>query len=284
MKVRRMLLALTAAWLAAAAAQSGELLFESDLEQESAACWAQPPKSGCHGWIGIHGMLPSSERSRSGEQALKVSFEHNEDVGSATREIEARHVVVGFHDYYARGFDFAAGMKILRLSAFDAASQRNAFDIVLESRASAPDSNYCGLTDTAYLSIAYNGGAGRLGHRRRALRVPARALVCHPHRGAAEPARPVRRAAPGLGQWPETDRADRHEPGRRPAQPDQPHRLRWLVFQLGGRAQPLSGPSLARHALRRRRLHPPPLSYPSAGLRTAFGLARRACRAYATLW
>ena len=158
MKVRRMLLALAAAWLAAATARSGELLFESDLEQETAACWANPPQAGCNGWIGIHSMLPSGERSRSGKQALKVSFEHNEDVGSATREIEARHVVVGFHDFYARGFDFAAGLKILRLSAFDAASQRNAFDIVLESRASAPDSNYCGLTDTTYLSIAYNGG------------------------------------------------------------------------------------------------------------------------------
>ncbi|HEX5684404.1 MAG TPA: hypothetical protein VFY73_10275 [Ideonella sp.] len=154
----RPVLVLAALWLGASAAWPGELLFRSDLEDESEACWAQPPQAGCHGWTGIHGMVPSSERPRSGEQALKVSFERNEDVGSATREIEARHVVVGFHDFYARGFDFAAGMKILRLSAFDAASQRNAFDIVLESRASAPDSNYCGLTDTTYLSIAYNGG------------------------------------------------------------------------------------------------------------------------------
>ena len=158
MKLRRALLALAVLGLAQASAQPGELLFESDIEAESEACWTLPPQAGCNGWIGIHGMLPSTQRSRSGEQALKVTFGRNEDVGSATREIEARHVVVGFHDFYARGFDFAAGMKILRLSAFDAASQHNAFDIVLESRASAPDSNYCGLTDTAYLSIAYNGG------------------------------------------------------------------------------------------------------------------------------
>jgi hypothetical protein len=154
----RPVLALAALWLGASTAWPGELLFRSDLEDASEACWAHPPQAGCNGWVGIRGLLPSTDRSRSGEQSLKATFERNEDVGSGTREIEARHVVVGFHDYYARGFDFAAGMKILRLSAFDAASQRNAFDIVLESRASSPDSNYCGLTDTAYLSIAYNGG------------------------------------------------------------------------------------------------------------------------------
>lgn len=136
-----------------------ELVFDSDLEAESPTCWAAPPQAGCNGWIGIHGLQPSTQRHRSGRQSLKATFSRNEDVGSAIREIEgSRHVKVGFHDRYDAGFDFAAGMKILRLSSFDAAAQRNNFDIVLESRASRAGDNYCGQTDTTYLSIAYNGG------------------------------------------------------------------------------------------------------------------------------
>ncbi len=63
-----------------------------------------------------------------------------------------------FYDYYAKDFDFAAGMKIHRLSGFNESKQINDFDIILQLKADEPGANYCGLTEAKYMALSYNGG------------------------------------------------------------------------------------------------------------------------------
>jgi hypothetical protein len=89
---------------------------------------------------------------------LRIEFLKNEDYGGTWRKTEARRIFTRFYDYYDSGFDFAAGMKIHRLSSFNEARQLNDFDIILQLKADDPGSNYCGLTDARWIALTYNGG------------------------------------------------------------------------------------------------------------------------------
>jgi len=135
--------------------------FASDFENDDAACILARPAAGCAGWMGIHDApitLSVGEKAHSGSKALRIEFTKNEDYGGAWRKTEARRIFTRFYDYYDSGFDFAAGMKIHRLSSFNDAKQINDFDIILQLKADTPDANYCGLTDARWIALSYNGG------------------------------------------------------------------------------------------------------------------------------
>lgn len=137
------------------------VLFSTDLEDQDAACWTSRPKTGCLGWSGIRDAcfnLCVGEVSRTGSKALKIAFAANEDYGGAYRAVSGRHLFTRFHDYYGAGFDFAAGMKIHRLSAFNAAAQKNDFDIILQLKSDEPGSDNCGLTEAKWMALSFNGG------------------------------------------------------------------------------------------------------------------------------
>jgi hypothetical protein len=135
--------------------------FKTDFEDVDAACFDARPAAGCAGWMGIHDAaisLSRGELAHSGRQAQRIEFVKNEDYGGTWRKTEARRIFTRFYDYYDSGFDFAAGMKIHRLSAFNEARQVNDFDIILQLKADEPGANYCGTTDAKWLSLTYNGG------------------------------------------------------------------------------------------------------------------------------
>lgn len=143
------------------ASAASPILYASDLEDQEAACWSRRPRAGCLGWSGIRDAcfnLCVGEMSHTGAKALKITFAANEDYGGAYRAVDGRHLFTRFYDYYSPGFDFAAGMKIHRLSSFDAAAQKNEFDIILQLKADEPRSNNCGLTEAKWLALSYNGG------------------------------------------------------------------------------------------------------------------------------
>jgi hypothetical protein len=142
-------------------AASAQFQYLSDMEDADAACFVSRPAAGCGGWMGIHDdpiSVCAGEKSHTGRQALRIAFVKNEDYGGTWRKADSRHIFTRFYDYYDSGFDFAAGMKIHRLSAFNEAKQINDFDIILQLKADAPDANYCGLTDAKYIALSYNGG------------------------------------------------------------------------------------------------------------------------------
>ncbi len=131
--------------------------FSSDLESESNACWISQPANGCNGWMGLKGVTISPEKTHSGKQAMKANFRYNEEHNETFRVVDSKHIFVRFYDYYADGFDFPAGMKIGRISSFNAATQLNNYDIILQARATG-SSNRCGTTDSTSLAISFNGG------------------------------------------------------------------------------------------------------------------------------
>lgn len=157
--------ALAAALLSAPAAAQTQSLFtalplKADLEDLDANCFLKPSAAGCSGWLGIRdaGTITVGGRSHTGKSALRIEFLKNEDYGGANRKTEGRRVFTRFYDYYETGFDFAAGMKIHRLSAFNEARQVNDFDIILQLKADEPDANYCGITDAKWIALTFNGG------------------------------------------------------------------------------------------------------------------------------
>jgi hypothetical protein len=150
-----------ASLLAGAGPAGAQLLFQSDMEKEDLACFSDRPASGCGGWMGIHDAaisLLSGGITHSGKQSLRIQFTRNEDYGGTWRKADGRHIHSRFYDYYETGFDFAAGMKIHRLSSFNEAKQINDFDIILQLKADEPGANYCGLTDAKYIALSFNGG------------------------------------------------------------------------------------------------------------------------------
>lgn len=144
-----------------AASPASPVLFSSDMEDQEPACWSSRPRAGCLGWSGIRDAcfnLCIGEISHTGAKALKIAFSANEDYGGAYRSVSGRHLFTRFYDYYGPGFDFAAGMKIHRLSAFNQAAQKNDFDIILQLKADEPRANNCGLTEAKWLALSFNGG------------------------------------------------------------------------------------------------------------------------------
>jgi hypothetical protein len=133
----------------------------ADLEDLDAACFLKPSAAGCGGWLGIRDagtITVGGGRTHTGKTAMRIEFAKNEAYGGANRKAEARRIFTRFYDYYESGFDFAAGMKIHRLSAFNEARQINDFDIILQLKADEPGANYCGTTDAKWLALTFNGG------------------------------------------------------------------------------------------------------------------------------
>lgn len=153
--------ALASLLIAAASSAGAQTLFQSDLEKETTTCFSNRPAAGCDGWMGIHDApisLISGGISHSGKQSLRIQFTRNEDYGGTWRKADGRHIHSRFYDYYDSGFDFAAGMKIHRLSSFNESRQVNDFDIILQLKADEPGADYCGLTDAKYIALSFNGG------------------------------------------------------------------------------------------------------------------------------
>ena len=159
-------LALTAAFLGPERAQNRAAFtgvpLRVDFEDADPGCFLNHPAAGCAGWMGIHddGVigLGIGEKAHSGRTAMRIEFIRNEDYGGTWRKTEGRRIFTRFYDYYDSAFDFAAGMKIHRLSSFNEARQANDFDIILQLKAETPDRNYCGLTDARYIALSCNGG------------------------------------------------------------------------------------------------------------------------------
>jgi polysaccharide lyase-like protein len=137
-----------------------QLILNDDLEDEDASCWGSRASGGCNGWTSIRDAgisLATNEVANSGRKSIRLSFTKNEDFSGTTRIVNSRHIFTRFYDYYAEGFDFAAGMKIHRLSAYNASKQLNDFDIILYTQAEGgPD--FCGTSEMQYLNFTYNGG------------------------------------------------------------------------------------------------------------------------------
>jgi hypothetical protein len=135
--------------------------FQTNFEDADGNCFLARPAAGCSGWMGIYDQsisIGAGEKAHSGRKALRVEFLKNESYGYTWRKTEGRRIFTRFYDYYDSAFDFAAGMKIHRLSAFNDARQMNDFDIILQLKAEAPDANYCGITDARWIALTYNGG------------------------------------------------------------------------------------------------------------------------------
>src|SRR5690606_20443422 len=143
-------LAVLAAIAIFSATAHAQVRFSSDLEDEDLECFAKRPAAGCKGWMSIRDAslsLKSGEKSRSGRKAMKIEFTKNENYGGTWRKADSRHIFTRFYEYYDQGFDFAAGMKIHRLSASNEAKRRNDLDIILQPTPNAPGANYCGGAD-----------------------------------------------------------------------------------------------------------------------------------------
>lgn len=137
-----------------------QLLFLDDLEADDMKCWAARPAGGCDGWTAIRDAgiaLVADGEAHSGKRSIRLTFAKDEDYAGTIRNVSERHLFTRFYEYYDGDFDFANGMKIHRFSAFNAPRQVNDFDIILFSQAGGgPD--FCGMTDSRYLSLAFNGG------------------------------------------------------------------------------------------------------------------------------
>ncbi len=140
---------------------SAQLLFETDMENEDPACWMKLPGS-CNGWVGIRDAgivsLSVGGPAHIGKKSMKVVFTKNEQYGGATRVVNEQHIFTRFYDYYAKDFDFAAGMKVHRISGFNAQKGLNDFDVIIYSAASHNNFNYCGISEPSFMRITFNGG------------------------------------------------------------------------------------------------------------------------------
>ncbi len=152
----------------------GQILFESDLSNEDPGCWLLRPSPGCNGWVGIRDdkivSLAVNGVSHSGNKSMKIVFTKNEQYGGATRVVNTQHIFTRYYDYYEMGFDFAAGMKVHRISGFNSAKGLNDFDIIVYSAASHSNFNYCGLSEPKFMRITFNGGPVDWGGAENAMR------------------------------------------------------------------------------------------------------------------
>jgi hypothetical protein len=131
---------------------------QSDLEDQSAACWSARAGS-CGPWSGIGGVgaqLAVGRASHSGTKSIAVTFSRNEEVAGASLPLDAEVVNVRAWYNFSSGFDFGQGVKIGRVSAFNSSTQLNDIDIILAVRSSG-SVNQCGVTDMSDLSLLFNG-------------------------------------------------------------------------------------------------------------------------------
>ncbi|HKP97451.1 MAG TPA: hypothetical protein VJ385_17025 [Fibrobacteria bacterium] len=136
----------------------------TDLEGESVSCWngnrsaTSANSAGCGLFTGI-GFKPFSLSetgiAHSGRKAIDITYAKNEEAGGTNVGIRSDSVNVRAYYYFEPGFDFGQGMKIGRVSSFNAASQKNDVDIILEARSAA--GNQCGVTEMRDVGLFFNG-------------------------------------------------------------------------------------------------------------------------------
>jgi len=148
-------------------------IFASNLEEHSATCWNHRPDTG--GWnfngcrnlinIGRGNNLTLSENgiSHSGNKAIKISYDENEDHGGVEVSITpTNRVFTRYYDYYAENFDFAFGLKTHRIRSFDKKLGINNFDTVTHvwGRSNNPANEFdmSGNNNMYLTSTNYNGG------------------------------------------------------------------------------------------------------------------------------
>lgn len=140
------------------------LLLATDLEDESTDCWngnrtdktANPAGCGDFKSIGFRPFsLAENGIAHSGRKAIDITYARNEEVGGTNVGISAEAVNVRAYYYFEPGFDFGQGMKIGRVSSFNASTQKNDVDIILEARSAK--GNQCGVTDMRDVGLFFNG-------------------------------------------------------------------------------------------------------------------------------
>jgi hypothetical protein len=146
----------------------GGVLFNVDFESENATCWSTRNGSGqttspCGVWSAIgnaQASLATGERARSGQRAFKATFAADEDSAMARLTTNVDHVFVRFYEYYDTDFDFAAGMKTLRLQGFNEAKGENYYDLIAYSTAvpASGSYDYCGVNSMRTIALSRNGG------------------------------------------------------------------------------------------------------------------------------
>lgn len=142
----------------------GPVLFRSDIEDQSSTCWGSRTTSGyartaCGEWGSIgswNSKLSESGTRRSGAKSLSVTFTKNEETAGSTLLLSANVVNVRAYYNFAPGFDFGQGVKIGRVSSFNATTQMNDIDVIMTVRSSGSVSQ-CGLTSMKDLGLFFNG-------------------------------------------------------------------------------------------------------------------------------
>lgn len=135
------------------------LMFRESFEDQNPSCWTVPNAS-C-GNFKVRRSAASiavNEQARSGTKALKLKFTYVDEEGGGILVPNAEHVFYRFYDRYAKRFDFARGMKIARLSGYDAAKQENQYDHILVSRFTPNSGSACGTNVMGEMLMARNGG------------------------------------------------------------------------------------------------------------------------------
>jgi hypothetical protein len=141
----------------------GDVWLASDLEEQDQACWdnrlAGFNRAGCGPFHGIGSFplaLAADGVAHSGKKAMRITYAANEELGGSNVGILADTVNVRTYFYFDEGFDFGQGMKIGRVQSFNAASQMNDIDVILQCR-SVNGADQCGVTDMYQLGLHYNG-------------------------------------------------------------------------------------------------------------------------------
>lgn len=140
------------------------IMWRTDLEDQTAACWGARNSSGyatsaCGEWGGIGtwgAKLSESGIRRSGSKSLSFTYAKNEDVGGAGLTLSANVVDLRAYYYFAPGFDFGQGQKIARFQSFNETTQLNDVDIVATVR-SKGGINQCGTNDMFDMGMFFNG-------------------------------------------------------------------------------------------------------------------------------
>ena len=149
-----------------------QIVFSSNFESEIQSCWSNRPNSGGWNFAGCGGFsnigsgasvaLAENEVSHSGNKALKITFNLDEDYGGAeVRFPDSNHVFTRYYDYYSNNFDFAFGMKTQRIRSFNEITQTNDFDILTLAWGKtlySDEVDMRGTNSLRWISINSNGG------------------------------------------------------------------------------------------------------------------------------
>lgn len=152
---------------AALAARMGvseaSIYMNTDLEDQDPACWENRiggfNRNGCGLFKGIGSFpvaLSTGGVSNSGSKSIAITYANNEEAGGTNVGVDSDTINVRSYFYFDQGFDFGQGMKIGRVQSFNASTQMNDVDVILQCR-SANGTDQCGVSDMQELGLHYNG-------------------------------------------------------------------------------------------------------------------------------